>query len=52
MVCILNVVIIYVLGKKLVLFFYLNDSKIGVGLGLGIFGYIVGVVFVLELGEL
>lgn len=35
MACILNAVIIYALGKKLVSFFHLNDSKIGAGLGLG-----------------
>lgn len=52
MVCILNAVIIYALGKKLVSFFHLNDSKIGAGLGLGTSGHTVGAAFALELGEL
>lgn len=50
--CILNAVIIYALGKKLVSFFHLNDSKIGAGLGLGTSGHTVGAAFALELGEL
>ncbi|HEO5657110.1 TPA: LrgB family protein [Streptococcus agalactiae] len=52
MACILNAVIIYALGKKLVSFFHLNDSKIGAGLGLGTSGHTVGAAFALELGEL
>ena len=41
MACILNAVIIYALGKKLVALFHLNKSEIG-----------VGAAFALELGEL
>ena len=52
MACILNAVIIYALGKKLVAFFHLNKSEIGVGLGLGTSGHTVGAAFALELGEL
>ena len=52
MACILNAVIIYVLGKKLVTFFHLDKSDIGVGLGLGTSGHTVGAAFALELGEL
>lgn len=52
MVCILNAVIIYALGKKLVTFFHLDKSDIGVGLGLGTSGHTVGAAFALELGEL
>lgn len=52
MACILNAVIIYALGKKLVTFFHLDKSDIGVGLGLGTSGHTVGAAFALELGEL
>lgn len=52
MACILNAVIIYALGKKLVRFFHLDQSEIGVGLGLGTSGHTVGAAFALELGEL
>lgn len=52
MACILNAVIIYALGKKLVKFFRLDKSEIGVGLGLGTSGHTVGAAFALELGEL
>lgn len=52
MACILNAVIIYALGKKLVKFFHLDRSDIGVGLGLGTSGHTVGAAFALELGEL
>ena len=52
MACILKAVIIYALGKKLVTFFHLDKSDIGVGLGLGTSGHTVGAAFALELGEL
>ncbi len=42
MACILNAVIIYALGRKLVKIFRLNRSDIGVGLGLGTSGHTVG----------
>ena len=50
--CILNAVIIYALGHKLVNFFRLDRSEIGVGLGLGTSGHTVGAAFALELGEI
>ena len=52
MACILNAVIIYALGRKLVKIFRLNRSDIGVGLGLGTSGHTVGAAFALELGDL
>ncbi|MCP0885789.1 antiholin-like protein LrgB [Ligilactobacillus sp. WILCCON 0076] len=51
MACILNAVIIYALGKKLVNWFHLNDTPIGAGLGLGTAGHTVGSAFALELGS-
>ena len=51
MACILNAVIIYALGKKLVSWFHLNDTPIGAGLGLGTAGHTVGSAFALELGS-
>lgn len=52
MACILNAVIIYALGGKLVNCFKLNKSEVGVGLGLGTSGHTIGVAYALELGEL
>lgn len=45
-------VIIYALGGKLVNYFKLNKSEVGVGLGLGTPGHTIGVAYALELGEL
>lgn len=44
--------IIYALGGKLVNYFKLNKSEVGVGLGLGTPGHTIGVAYALELGEL
>lgn len=52
MACILNAVIIYALGKRLVKVFGLERSDIGVGLGLGTSGHTIGAAFALEMGEL
>lgn len=50
MACIVNAVIIFALGKKLVKWFKL-DEPIGTGLGLGTAGHTVGSAFALKLGS-
>ncbi|KRK36416.1 antiholin-like protein LrgB [Loigolactobacillus bifermentans] len=51
MAVILNAVIIYALGDWLIKRFHLNQSKVGVGLGLGTAGHTVGSAKALELGS-
>ena len=49
--CILNAVIIYALGKKLVKWFKLKEDPVGAGLGLGTAGHTIGSAFALEMGS-
>ncbi len=51
MACILNAVIIYALGKKLVKWFKLKEDPVGAGLGLGTAGHTIGSAFALEMGS-
>lgn len=51
MAVIMNAVIIYALGDFLIKIFKLNDSEIGVGLGLGTAGHTIGSAKALELGS-
>lgn len=51
MACILNAVIIYALGNKLVKWFKLKEDPIGAGLGLGTAGHTIGSAFALEMGS-
>lgn len=51
MACILNAVIIYALGKRLVSWFKLDNEPIGLGLGLGTAGHTIGSAFALKLGS-
>ncbi|MDF7676956.1 LrgB family protein [Neisseriaceae bacterium ESL0693] len=52
MACILNAVIIYALGKRLVAWFRLDKEPIGAGLGLGTAGHTIGSAFALKLGSI
>lgn len=51
MACILNAVIIYALGNKLVKWFKLKEDPVGAGLGLGTAGHTIGSAFALEMGS-
>lgn len=51
MACILNAVIIYALGNKLVKWFKLKGDPVGAGLGLGTAGHTIGSAFALEMGS-
>lgn len=51
MACILNAVIIYALGNKLVKWFKLKEDPVGTGLGLGTAGHTIGSAFALEMGS-
>lgn len=51
MACILNAVIIYALGNKLVKWFKLKENPVGAGLGLGTAGHTIGSAFALEMGS-
>lgn len=52
MACILNAVIIYALGERLIKWFGLEKEPIGVGLGLGTAGHTIGSAFALKLGSI